>query len=83
MSGKPQPLHPHRASPKGDIYVSDGAAMRGAWAFAQRAAQVVGEPGKGPGEFNIVHNIATDPDGWVMSPTAKATASRCSTATAS
>src|SRR5688500_6109930 len=24
-----------------------------------------GEPGTDPGQFNIVHNIATDADGWV------------------
>jgi hypothetical protein len=24
-----------------------------------------GEPGTDPGQFNIVHNICTDADGWV------------------
>ena len=37
------------------------------------------ESGTDPGEFNIVHNIATDSAGWSTSPTGRITASRCLT----
>jgi len=40
-----------------------------------------GEPGTDPGQFNIVHNICTDADGWVYVATARTIGSRCLTAT--
>ena len=68
MSGEPFNRCTHTAlSPRGDIYVADGygnarvhiydpsGRMLGGW----------GAPGSDPGEFNIVHNICADDDGWV------------------
>ena len=31
----------------------------------RQAAEILGQPGTDPGEFNIVHNIGCDADGWV------------------
>ena len=41
-----------------------------------------GEPGTGEGDFNIVHNICTDADGWVYVADRENHRCKCSTATA-
>jgi hypothetical protein len=54
-------------SPDLDIYVSDGYANARVHKFAPNGKLLFswGECGAGPGEFNILHNIVSDPDGWV------------------
>src|SRR6266571_1931600 len=69
MSGEPFHRCTHTAmSPDGNyLYISDGYGnsrlhkftVDGKWLSAW------GEPGTGPGEFNIPHNVCCDPDGWV------------------
>jgi hypothetical protein len=86
MSGEPFHRCTHTAlSPKGEIYVSDGYGNSRVHKYSPNGKLLMswGGPGTGEGEFNIVHNICTDADGWSMSPTARTIASRCSTATAS
>jgi hypothetical protein len=68
MSGEPFHRCTHTAqSPKGEIYVSDGYGNARVHKYSPDGKLLMswGEPGTDPGEFNIVHNIATDPDGWV------------------
>jgi outer membrane protein assembly factor BamB len=68
MSGEPFHRCTHTAlSPKGEIYVSDGYGNARVHKFSPDGKLLLswGEPGSGPGEFNIVHNICTDADGWV------------------
>jgi DNA-binding beta-propeller fold protein YncE len=68
MSGEPFHRCTHTAlSPKGEIYVSDGYGNARVHKFTPDGQLIKswGEPGTDPGQFNIVHNIATDPDGWV------------------
>jgi DNA-binding beta-propeller fold protein YncE len=68
MSGEPFHRCTHTAlSPKGEIYVSDGYGNARVHKFTPdgRLIKSWGEPGSDPGQFNIVHNIATDADGWV------------------
>lgn len=68
MSGEPFHRCTHTAlSPKGEIYVSDGYGNARVHKFTPdgKLIRSWGEPGTDPGQFNIVHNIATDPDGWV------------------
>ena len=68
MSGEPFHRCTHTAlSPKGEIYVSDGYGNARVHKFTPdgRLMTSWGEPGTDPGQFNIVHNIATDADGWV------------------
>jgi hypothetical protein len=86
MSGEPFHRCTHTAlSPQGEIYVSDGYGNSRVHKYTPDGKLLLswGEPGTGDGEFNIVHNICCDADGWCMSRTAKTTASKCSTATAS
>jgi DNA-binding beta-propeller fold protein YncE len=76
-SGKPAPFmsgHPfnrctHVAiDPRnGDFYVSDGYGNARVHKYTPNGKLLFswGESGTDPGEFNIVHNIATDKDGWV------------------
>ena len=54
-------------SPKGEIYVSDGYGNASVHKFSRdgRLLKSWGGPGTDPGEFNIVHNVACDDDGWV------------------
>jgi DNA-binding beta-propeller fold protein YncE len=69
MSGEPFHRCTHTAlSPKGEIYVSDGYGNARVHKFSPDGKLLMswGEPGSGPGEFNIVHNICTDADGWVF-----------------
>ena len=68
MSGEPFRRCTHTAlSPKGEIYVSDGYGNARVHKYTQDGKRVLswGEPGAGPGEFNLPHNIACDADGWV------------------
>ena len=68
MSGEPFHRCTHTAlSPQGDIYVSDGYGNARVHKFAPDGRLLFswGEPGSDPGEFNIVHNICCDDDGWV------------------
>jgi DNA-binding beta-propeller fold protein YncE len=68
MSGEPFHRCTHTAlSPQGDIYVSDGYGNSRVHKYTPDGKLVLswGEPGTGEGEFNIVHNICCDADGWV------------------
>jgi DNA-binding beta-propeller fold protein YncE len=68
MSGEPFHRCTHTAlSPRGEIYVSDGYGNARVHKFSPTGKLLMswGESGSGPGQFNIVHNIATDDDGWV------------------
>ena len=68
MSGEPFHRCTHTAlSPKGEIYVSDGYGNARIHKYTPDGKLLMswGEPGTGEGEFNIVHNICCDADGWV------------------
>ena len=68
MSGEPFHRCTHTAlSPKGEIYVSDGYGNACVHKYTPdgKLMKTWGRPGTDPGEFNIVHNIATDEDGFV------------------
>jgi DNA-binding beta-propeller fold protein YncE len=76
MSGKPAAFMggdafnqcTHTAlSPQGDIYVSDGYGNARVHKYDPSGRLVTswGEPGCDPGQFNLVHNICADDDGWV------------------
>jgi hypothetical protein len=68
MSGEPFHRCTHTAlSPKGEIYVSDGYGNACVHKFTPdgKLIKTWGEPGTDPGQFNIVHNIATDTEGFV------------------
>lgn len=68
MSREPFHRCTHTAlSPKGEIYVSDGYGNSCVHKYSPdgKLLQTWGETGTGPGQFNLVHNIVTDDDGWV------------------
>lgn len=68
MSGEPFHRCTHTAmAPNGDIYVSDGYGNARVHKYAPDGRKLLswGAPGTDPGEFNIVHNITCDGDGWV------------------
>jgi len=68
MSGEPFHRCTHTAlSPKGEIYVSDGYGNARVHKYTPDGRLIAswGEPGSDPGQFNIVHNLATDADGFV------------------
>src|SRR5271163_881262 len=68
MSGEPFHRCTHTAlSPKGELYVSDGYGNARVHKYTPDGKLLMswGEPGTDPGEFNIVHNITCDGDGWV------------------
>lgn len=68
MSGEPFNRCTHTAlSPQGEIYVSDGYSNARVHKYAPDGRHLFswGEPGTLPGQFNIVHNICCDADGWV------------------
>ena len=68
MSGKPFHRCTHTAlSPRDEIYVSDGYGNARVHKYSPDGKLLMswGEPGTGEGEFNIVHNICCDADGWV------------------
>jgi DNA-binding beta-propeller fold protein YncE len=77
MSGKPAPFmsgepfnrctHVALDPRSGDFYVSDGYCNARVHKYSPDGKLLFswGESGTEPGEFNIVHNIATDSAGWV------------------
>ena len=68
LSGEPFNRCTHTAlSPSGDIYVSDGYGNARVHKYAPDGKLLMswGEPGSDPGQFNLVHNICADADGWV------------------
>lgn len=68
LSGKPFNRCTHTAlSPKGEIYVSDGYGNSVVHKYSPNGKHLMcwGTTGTDPGQFNIVHNIVTDADGWV------------------
>jgi DNA-binding beta-propeller fold protein YncE len=69
MSGLPFHMCTHTTlSPQGDIYVSDGYGNARVHKYSPDGKLLLawGEPGTDPGQFNIVHNICADDDGWVF-----------------
>jgi len=69
MSGEPFHRCTHVAlDPRtGEFYVSDGYCNARVHKYTPNGRLLFswGESGTDPGQFNIVHNIATDQDGWV------------------
>jgi DNA-binding beta-propeller fold protein YncE len=68
MSGEPFHRCTHTAlSPQGDIYVSDGYGNARVHKYSPDGRLLLswGAPGTDPGQFNVVHNIVTDAEGWV------------------
>jgi len=68
LSGEPFNRCTHTAlSPNGEIYVSDGYGNAKVHKYSPDGKLLFswGEPGSDPGQFNLVHNICTDADGWV------------------
>ena len=69
MSGLPfnNPSHVAVDPRNGDIYISDGYSDARVHKYAPDGKPLFswGESGTDPGQFNIVHNIATDRDGMV------------------
>jgi hypothetical protein len=68
MSGEPFRRCTHTAlSPQGEIYVSDGYGNARIHKYTPDGTRIQywGEPGSGPGQFNLPHNISCDADGWV------------------
>jgi len=68
FSGDPFNRCTHTAlSPKGEIYVSDGYQNARVHKYSPDGKLLLswGESGTGPGQFNLVHNIACDDEGWV------------------
>ncbi len=68
MSGEPFHRCTHTAlSPRGDIYVSDGYGNARIHQYSPdgKLLKSWGQPGTGPGEFNLPHNLCCDADGWI------------------
>ena len=69
MSGNPFHRCTHLAidPQNGDFYVSDGYGNASVHKYSPDGKLLFswGESGTDPGQFNIVHNICTDKDGWV------------------
>lgn len=68
MSGLPFNRCTHTAlAPNGDIYVTDGYGNARVHKYSPDGKLLFswGESGSDPGQFNIVHNVCTDADGWV------------------
>ena len=55
-------------SPNGDLYISDGYGNARVHRFSPDGTLVQswGEPGTGPGQFNLPHGIAVHPDGRIF-----------------
>lgn len=68
-SGKPFNRCTHVATDpaNGDLFISDGYGNGSVHKFSADGKHIKtwGSPGTDPGQFNIVHNIATDRDGYV------------------
>ena len=69
MSGEPfnKPAHLAVDPRTGDLYVADGYSNARVHKFSPDGRLLFswGESGTDPGQFNIVHNIITDKEGWV------------------
>lgn len=68
LSGAPFNRCTHTAlAPNGDIYVADGYGNARVHKYSPDGRLLFswGDFGTGNGEFNLVHNITCDPDGWV------------------
>jgi DNA-binding beta-propeller fold protein YncE len=68
FSGRPFSRCTHTAlSPRGEIFVADGYHNARVHKFGPdgKLIRSWGEAGAAAGQFNLVHNISTDPDGWV------------------
>ena len=68
FSGDPFNRCTHTAlSPGGEIYISDGYQNARVHKYSPDGKLLLswGEPGTDPGQFNLVHNIACDDEGWV------------------
>ena len=69
MSGEPFSIPAHLAIDKrtGELYVADGYSNARVHKYTPDGEYLFswGESGTGEGQFNIVHNIDTDRDGWV------------------
>jgi DNA-binding beta-propeller fold protein YncE len=68
MSGEPFHRCTHTALARdGHIFVSDGYGNAHVHKYDPNGKLVLtwGEPGTGPGQFNLVHNIVSDDDGFV------------------
>lgn len=68
MSGEPFHRCTHTAlAPDGHIFVSDGYGNACVHKYDPNGKRVLtwGEAGTGPGQFNLVHNIVADDDGFV------------------
>jgi hypothetical protein len=68
MSGQPFHRCTHTAlSPDGHIFVGDGYGNACVHKYTPEGKRVAtwGEPGTGPGQFNLVHNIVADDAGWI------------------
>ena len=69
MSGEPFSVPAHLAIDKrtGELYVADGYSNARVHKYTPDGQHLFswGESGTGEGQFNIVHNIDTDKDGWV------------------
>jgi len=68
FSGEPFHRCTHTAlSPSGDIYISDGYGNARVHKYDPKGRRLMswGEPGTDPGQFNLVHNICCDSEGWV------------------
>jgi len=69
MSGNPfnRPTYVAVDNQTGDIYVADGYSNAKVHKFTPDGKHVLswGESGTGEGQFNIVHDIIIDKDGWV------------------
>ena len=69
MSGDPfnKPTHLAVDPRNGDLYVSDGYGNARVHKYSSdgRLLSSWGDSGTDPGQFNTVHNVAVDRDGWV------------------
>lgn len=68
MGGTPFHRCTHTAlSPQGEVYVADGYGNARVHKYTPDGRYLMswGGPGTAPGQFNVVHNICCDADGWV------------------
>ena len=69
MSGDPfcKPAHLAVDQRNGDMYVADGYCNASVHKYTPDGRHLLswGESGTAAGQFNIVHNVAVDADGWV------------------
>ncbi|ETW95857.1 MAG: hypothetical protein ETSY1_28945 [Candidatus Entotheonella factor] len=69
MSGEPFSVPAHLAIDKrtGELYIADGYSNARVHKYTPDGRYLFswGESGTGEGQFNIVHNVDTDKDGWI------------------